>query len=193
MASWIDRGGNVVYTEAQISKHMERLERQAFSPRQEAILNRIQHGINLGVYTPTTEEQVQIAAFQAKMDELMALAAEARIDNQFVKDRITYEKAIARLERYELSEGRAAVYEDQPTGEYDEQGNPTTESVLVSPAIDPLPATIEQPVYNPETGEQTGTEIVGNPLVAVDIAERTQAQSIIDATPQEVIDYATSN
>jgi hypothetical protein len=189
MASWINRGGNVVYTEAQISKHMERLERQAFSPRQEAILNRIQHGINLGVYTPTTEEQAQIAAFQAKMNELMALAAEARIDNQFVKDRIAYEQAVARLERYELSEGRTAVYEDQPTGEYDEQGDPITESVLVSPEIDPLPATVEQPTYDSE-GNQTGTETIDNPLIVADIAERTQAQTTIDATPQEVKDYA---
>ena len=189
MASWIDRGGNVVYTETQISKHMRRLERQAFSQRNEEILNRIQHGINLGVYSPTEDEQAQLIAFKTKMDELMALAEEARADNLFAQQRIAYEQAVARLARYPLADGREAVYENQPTGELNEQGEPVTESVLVVGSIEPLPAQVEQPVYNAETGERTGTEMVENPQVVLDQQERLVAQAVIDATPQEVKDF----
>lgn len=189
MQNFIEKSGSLVYTAEQISRRMAKLERSRFSKRQEEILARIASGAALGLYTPTAEEQQLMADFNTFMAEMVALGEEVRADNQFVAQKVAYQQAVARLAQYVLSEGREAVYEDQPTGEVDEEGNAITESVLVSPAIDPLPATVEQPVYDAETGEQTGTETVPNPLVEQDTAERAQAQAVIDSTPQEVKDF----
>ena len=110
-----------------------------------------------------------------------------------------YLAAQARLARYRLADGRPEVTEEQQA--IDEQGQPvfneeTGESVMeivvVQAAIEPLPAEVEQPVYDNETGEQTGTEIVPNPTVVADEAERAAAQAVVDAAPQEVVDYAAT-
>ena len=53
-----------------------------------------------------------------------------------------YRKATARLAQYVLADGRAEVWEDQPTGEYDEEGKEVMESVLVQTAIEPLEPTV---------------------------------------------------
>lgn len=98
-----------------------------------------------------------------------------------------YRKAIARLAKYRLADGRPEVYEDQPTGEYDDEGNEVMASVLVQTAIDPLEATVEQTTYD-EEGNAT-TETVDNPLIVADDAERAAAQAVVDATPQEVKDF----
>ena len=75
-----------------------------------------------------------------------------------------YGNAVARLARYRLADGRPELTEVQETGEFDsETGEPITATVVIQTAIEPLPATIEQATYDPETGEQTGTETVPNP------------------------------
>ena len=100
-----------------------------------------------------------------------------------------YRKATARLAQYRLADGRPEVWEDQPTGEYDpETGEEIMESVLVQTAIDPLDAQVEQPVYDDE-GNQTGTEMVDNPLIVQDDAEWAAALAVVDGTPQEVGDF----
>lgn len=109
-------------------------------------------------------------------------------NNLFNHQLAAYRAALARLARYRVADGRAEVWEDQPTGEYDEEGNEIMESVLVQTAIDPLDANVEQPVYDDE-GNQTGTETVPNPLIVADEAERTAAQAIVEGTPQEVMDF----
>lgn len=111
--------------------------------------------------------------------------------NLFNHQLANYRAAAARLARYRLAEGRAEITEQRETGEFDpETGAPITETVVTAPAVDPLPATIEQPVYDPETGAQTGTETVPNPEIVADDAERAAAQAVIDGTPQEVKDFA---
>jgi hypothetical protein len=122
-----------------------------------------------------------VAADVADMDALLA-------SNQFVRDTQDYTAAVKRLSQYVLADGRAEAYEDQPTGELDDDGNETTESVLVQTAIDQLPATVEQTNYDDE-GNAT-TETVPNPLITQDNLERTDAQAVVDATPQAVIDAA---
>lgn len=109
-------------------------------------------------------------------------------NNTFNWQLADYRKAVARLAQYRLADGRPEIYEDQPTGEYDEDGNEVTETVLVQTAIEPLPAEVEQPVYDDE-GNQTGVEMVDNPLIVQDDAERADAQAVVDATPQEVKDF----
>ena len=181
--------GDAPITADQLRRRQRQLERQHVSPTKEGFLNRVQWGALLQVREPTDGETAQIEKFSLIMAELEALSDQMKVVNQFNHQLDAYRKATTRLARYPLAEGRAAVYEDQPTGEYDEQGDPITEPVLVTPAIDPLPAQIEQSVYDSETGEQTGTETVPNPLVEQDQQERTQAQAVIDATPQEVIEF----
>jgi len=110
-------------------------------------------------------------------------------NNLFNRQLADYRAALARLAQYELSVGRPEITEDQPTGEYDEDGNEIIETVVIQSAIDPLPAQVEVPVYDETTGEQTGTEMVPNPVIVQDDAERAAAQALIDATPQEVKDF----
>jgi len=110
-------------------------------------------------------------------------------NNLFNNQLTAYRKATARLDQYKVADGRPEITEEQPTGEYDEEGNEITEAVVVQTAIDPVEPTVEQPVYDPETGEQTGTETVTNPLIVKDEAERAAAQAVIDQTPQEVKDF----
>ena len=112
-------------------------------------------------------------------------------NNTFNWQLAEYRKATARLEKYRLADGRAEYMVETLTGTFDEEGNEIMD-VTVVPAIEPLPAEIEQPVYDETTGEQTGTEMVPNPAIVQDDAERAVAQAVVDATPQEVIDYASS-
>ena len=106
-----------------------------------------------------------------------------------------YKIASIRLSQYILSEGREEVSEDVVIGTKQVLNEETelyesvdiTETVVIESAIEPLEATIEVNIFNEETGE-TAIETVTNPLIIKDEQERTEAQAIVDATPQEVID-----
>ena len=103
-------------------------------------------------------------------------------NNIFNNQLAAYRAAVARLAQYALEEGRAAVFADEWTGEFDpETGEELTERREVSPAIDPLPIEISE--IDPETGAAV---MVLNPAVAADRAERAAAQAVIDATPDPV-------
>ena len=130
------------------------------------------------------EKSIRLAdgAFDAFMATFSANHDVNIANNTFNWQLAEYRKATARLAQYRLADGRPEVYEDQPTGEYDDEGNEVMESVLVQTAIDPLDATVEQPVYD-DDGNQTGTEMVDNPLIVSDDAERDAAQAVVDATP----------
>lgn len=126
----------------------------------------------------------------AQLGQVMqGLMQQAEANNAFNHQLAAYRTAVARLARYPLAQGRVAIYEDQPRGQIDEDGNPITESVMVSPQIDPLPAMITQEIRDPDTGQVTGTEEVSNPAIETDEAERAAAQAVIDGTPQNVKDY----
>lgn len=110
-----------------------------------------------------------------------------------------YRAALARLLRYRLAEGQPELTEQQPAvGEdghplFDEAtGAPVTETVVVQSMTPPLPVEIEQPVFDAETGDQIGTEMMPNPAVAQDDAERAEAQAVIDGTPAEVVAFAAT-
>jgi hypothetical protein len=106
-------------------------------------------------------------------------------NNLFNHQLAAYRKATARLAQYRVAEGRPELTEEQPTGQYDEQGNEVMETVVVQTAIEPLPAEVEQPTYDAD-GNPTGVETVPNPLIVADDAERAAAQAVIDATPADV-------
>ena len=126
---------------------------------------------------------------KVEMDEteLASRKAQALANHQLEE----YTKATVRLAQYQVSLGREEVVENQPTGEQvwneetDEMDDVMTDIVTVT-AIDPVEATVEQTTYDAEGVATTTT--VENPLITQDNAERAEAQAIVDATPQSVID-----
>jgi hypothetical protein len=113
----------------------------------------------------------------------------------FNKQLREYVDAIERLSQYILSEGRPELTEDvivstedvwnEETEEYDTVN--TTETVITQTAVEPLEETVEVTETDFETGEST-TSTVPNPVIVKDEEERAAAQSVVDATPQSVID-----
>lgn len=133
-------------------------------------------------------------AYQAWAQQWILDNQENAANNLFNYQLHQYRTALQRLARFRLADGRSALYEDQPTGAFDpETGEALTESVLVQRAIDPLPAQIEQAIFDSETGEQIGTEMVPNPAIVADDAERAEAQALIDAAPPDIVDFAAAN
>ena len=121
-----------------------------------------------------------MATFSANHDVNIA-------NNTFNWQLAEYRKATARLEKYRLADGRAEYTIETPTGIFDEEGNEIMD-VTVVPAIEPLPAQVEETTYDDE-GNITGTIMVDNPEIVRDDAERAAAQAVIDSTPQEVKDF----
>jgi hypothetical protein len=104
-------------------------------------------------------------------------------NNLFNAQLADYRKATARLSQYRLADGRPEQTFEEPSGEYDDEGNEIMHT-WVQAGIDPLPAQIEQTTYDDE-GNAT-TEMVDNPLIVADDAERAAAQAVVDGTPDEV-------
>lgn len=115
----------------------------------------------------------------------------------FTKQKRDYAEAVARLAQYRLADGRDDVYEDVIVGQrvvVDEEGAPLldendnlqyediVESTLIAFAVEALPATVT------ETDVEGNTTEVPNPAIVQDDAERAEAQAVVDATPQAVID-----
>ena len=115
-------------------------------------------------------------------------------NNLFNTQLAAYREAATRLDRYVLANGRQEVKEMQPTGEkvFNEETQEMEDvlaEVVVQTAIEPVAEFVEQTSYT-EEGE-TVTESVRNPVVIKDEQERAEAQSVVDATPQEVIGLIT--
>jgi hypothetical protein len=106
-----------------------------------------------------------------------------------------YRKATARLDQYVLADGRPELTEMQPTGAqvYNEETGEMEDvlhEVVVQTAVEPLPATVEIFVYNEEDPEAEPTvETVDNPEIIRDTEERAAAQSVVDATPDDVKNF----
>ena len=130
--------------------------------------------------------------FDTYMDGVEADTDTNRANNEFNWNLEQYRKAVVRLEQYELSVGVPESSEEVPTGEtaYNEETGETTEvtETVVTPAIEPLEATVTVAAYD-DNGEETGTEEVPNPLIVQDEAERAQAQSIVDNASEELISF----
>ena len=126
--------------------------------------------------------------FEGDIPAELQTAADAK---QFAQQLSAYTTATTRLAHYIVSVGREEVTESQPTGEQiwneetDEMDDVMADVVTVT-AIDPVDATVEQTTYDDEGVATTTT--VENPLITQDNAERAEAQAIVDATPQSVID-----
>ena len=114
---------------------------------------------------------------------------------------IKYGEAIERLSRYVLADGQDEVTQDivvRTENVLGEDGMPTmdendeyimqdiTETIIVSHAIPALEATVTRTVY--DENDVATEETIENPLITEDNAERAEAQAVVDATPQSVID-----
>ena len=126
-------------------------------------------------------------AFDAFMVTFSSNHATNVANNTFNWQLQDYRKAVTRLAQYRLADGRPEQTFEEPSGEYDEEGNEIMH-VWVQAGIDPLDAQVEQPVYDDE-GNQTGTEMVDNPLIVADDEERAAAQAVVDGTPVDVVDF----
>jgi hypothetical protein len=106
-----------------------------------------------------------------------------KANNTFNAQLADYRTATLRLSQYRLADGKPEQTFEEPSGEYDDEGNEIMHT-WVQAGIDPLPAQIEQTTYDDE-GNAT-TEMVDNPLIVADDAERAAAQAVVDRTPDEV-------
>lgn len=121
-------------------------------------------------------------------------------NNIFNHELFHYSNSVERINQYKLEEGQNGIteYEDE-TGNIQQNIHTSQESFdeavnngeeIIKTYIPPFePLTIEEPVYDPDTGEQTGTQLVTHPKIVKDNNERQEAQRIIDNTSQEVIDF----
>ena len=123
--------------------------------------------------------------------EPMATEAATWLFNQQLA---AYRTATARLAQYIVSDGRAEVTESQPTGEqvWDEDTERMVDvmtDVITVTAVEAVEATVTRMVYDEDDPMAEPTEeTIENPLITTDVAERTAAQAVVDATPQPVKD-----
>lgn len=122
--------------------------------------------------------EIDPTGFETWRASMLPTVAEAEANFAFNWQLAAYREATARLARYRLADGRAELL-----GEHED------ETIVLAPAIPPLPAEIEVTTYD-ETGAPAGVESLPNPEILADDAARAAAQAVIDATPQAVIDFA---
>lgn len=163
--------GDAPLTEAQLQKRTQR---------------------NINKDWPEWKRERSIRLGDGEFDSYMATVSTStdtnRENNTFNEQLAAYRIATARLDQYRLADGRAEITMESDTGEIDENGDPIMETIVVSEAIDALPAQIEVATHD-DDGNQTGTEMIDNPEIVRDDAERADAQAVIDATPQAVKDF----
>ena len=119
-------------------------------------------------------------------------AADAK---QFAQQLEAYKTATDRLAQYVVSVGRTEVTESQATGEqvWDEDTMAMVDvmhDVITVTAVEAVEATVTRMVYSDDMDAEPTEETIENPLITTDVAERTAAQAVVDATPQPVKDAA---
>ena len=132
------------------------------------------------------------ACFEGDIPEDLQAAADTK---QFNQQLVAYRTATARLAQYVVADGRAEVREMQPTGEqvFNEETGEMEDvmmEVIVQTAIEPVEPTVTRMVYSDDMDAEPTEETIENPLITTDVAERTAAQAVVDATPQEVKDFS---
>ena len=122
---------------------------------------------------------------------------DAAADKLAAKQLADYTTAKSRLAQYVLSVGRSEVTESQRTHEqvWDEDTEEMVyvmANVVTVTAIEPVDATITRLAYTDDMDidldEDPTEETIVNPLITKDVAERADAQAIVDATPSAVVD-----
>ena len=130
------------------------------------------------------------ACFDGDIPEDLQAAADTK---QFNQQLAAYRTATARLAQYIVADGRAEVREMQPTGEqvWNEdtmEMEDVMAEVITVTAIEPVEPTVTRWVYSDDMDAEPTEEIIENPLITTDNAERAAAQAVVEATPQPVKD-----
>ena len=124
--------------------------------------------------------------FEGDIPTELQTAADAK---QFAQQVEAYKEAKARVAQYQLSVGVPESTQTITTGmqEWNEEAGEMQDvtETIVTPAIEPLEATVEETTYDFDT-DTSSTTTVANPLIVKDNEERAAAQAIIDATPGPV-------
>ena len=127
------------------------------------------------------------SCFEGDIPTDLQTAADAK---QFAQQVEAYKEAKARVAQYQLSVGVPESTQTITTGmqEWNEEAGEMQDvtETIVTPAIEPLEATVEETTYDMET-DTSSTATVANPVIVKDNEERAAAQAIIDATPGPVI------
>jgi len=134
----------------------------------------------------TPDELAEIALVQSLTEEVVITNAESRADMVLLEGVMDYEKSLARLKLYKLSEGKPEVPAVQAVPAHFD-GNVWVDEVAfvpavpAVPAIEPLPATVLAKDVN-------GIDsMVPNPAIVKDDAERAAAQQIVDTVSANVL------
>ena len=190
--------GNITFTEEEFVqkcaelKYLEEInkfqqERASAYPNWATQLDYIYHN-GIDAWKADIVDPVKNAYPKVEVDEteLASRQAQALFDYQLEE----YTKAQSRLAQYQVALGREEQTEEvvigQEWNEETEEMADVTETRIIVSTIEPVEATVEQTTYDDEgVGTITSVE---NPLITKDEEERAEAQSIVDATPQEVID-----
>lgn len=133
-----------------------------------------------------------VACFDCDIPEDLQAAAD---EKQFNQQLAAYRTATARLAQHVVADGRAEVTEMQPTGEqvFNEETMEMEDvmaEVVTVTAIEPVEPTVTRMVYSDDMDAEPTEETIENPLITSDVAERAEAQAVVDATPQEVKDFS---
>ena len=125
--------------------------------------------------------------------DVSAWVQAAADEKQFNQQLAAYRVATARLAQYIVADGREEVREMQPTGEqvFNEdtmEMEDVMHEVITVTAIEPVEATVTRLVYSEDDHmAEPVEETIENPVITTDVAERAEAQAVVDATPEEVV------
>jgi len=174
----------MILTNQQIDKRVVRLIRQQYSLDAEQKLSRISHGAAMRTYELSTDEMAEIADYQAHVEACRDLGRQMVIDSANEAKQQAYDRAVARLRKVILEEGRKEqkippVYKEG-YGDLPEDERPILEEGYTIKFVEPVePLMIEQVIYDDE-GNQTGVTEIVNPIIQSDRNERAAAQIIVD-------------
>ena len=131
------------------------------------------------------------SAFEGDIPTDLQKAADAKL---FANQLAEYKLATARLEQYQVAQGRDEVKETRNTGrkiwdEDKEEWVNETEELITQTRIDPVEPTVKRLVVKDFLSDPT-EETIDNPLITKDKAERAGAEATVSATPQAVKDAA---
>ena len=157
---------------------------------------RSQRYINLSWTPQAREESIRKGdgAFDAFMSTHSSDHVTNKANNEFNQQLADYRVAVERLAQYVVADGRAEVREMQPTGEqvFNEETMEMEDvmmEVVTVTAIEPVEPTVEQTVYGDDPEAEPTVETIENPLITKDNQERDEAQAVVAATPQAVIEW----
>lgn len=89
--SFVDMMGNDVWSEADIVNRTESIIRSKYSQTEELILNRKMSGVFSGLYTLTTDEQLELQDFNSMLLQARMAGVDARADMALLQQALNQE------------------------------------------------------------------------------------------------------